>query len=140
MHEQPVTFRIKRIETLNSSLKTPEVREEVVTFNFEINIRQGVNAQDRIVLAIASVEIYSLNSTVLLGSYEAAFSFEFEDFEDVFPETASMEVPENLSTAINSICISTTRGLMFGAFKGTYLHNAILPLINPLSLQPSLIE
>jgi hypothetical protein len=140
MHEQPVAFRIKRIEILNASLKTPEVREEVVTFNFEINTRQGVNTKERIVLAIASVEIYSLGSKVLLGRYEAAFSFEFEEFDKVFQEHTSIEVPENLSMAINSICISTTRGLMFQAFKGTYLHDAILPLINPLSLQPSLID
>jgi hypothetical protein len=140
MHEQPVAFKIKRIEVLNSSLKTPEIRSEVAGFNFEVGVRQGVNAQDKIVLAITSVSVYPVNSKELLGSFEAAFSFELEDFDNVFPEPLNMEVPDSLSMALNSISISTTRGLMFNAFKGTYLHNAILPLVDPLSLQPALIE
>ena len=34
-------------------------------------------------------------------------------------------------STLNSISISTTRGMMFSAFRGTFLHNAILPLIDP---------
>lgn len=84
MHEQPVAFKINRIEVLNSSLKTPEIRSEVAGFNFEVGVRQGVNAQDKIVLAITSVSVYPVNSKELLGSFEAAFSFELEDFDNVF--------------------------------------------------------
>jgi len=31
---------------------------------------------------------------------------------------------------INELAISTTRGSLFSFLKGTYLHNAILPIIN----------
>jgi len=32
---------------------------------------------------------------------------------------------------VNSIALSTTRGLLFAQFRGTPLHNTILPLIDP---------
>ncbi len=35
--------------------------------------------------------------------------------------------------AMNSISISTLRGIMFSTLKGAYLRNAILPVIDPKS-------
>jgi hypothetical protein len=32
---------------------------------------------------------------------------------------------------LNRISISTTRGAMFSTFKGTFLHAAILPIVDP---------
>lgn len=40
-------------------------------------------------------------------------------------------LPQDLADILNSISISTTRGLMFSAFKETFLHNAFLPIIDP---------
>ena len=46
-----------------------------------------------------------------------------------------MEFPEDFSIALNSVSISTLRGIMFSQFRGTYLHNAFLPIVNPKSLE-----
>ena len=43
------------------------------------------------------------------------------------------ELPTDIIVTINSISISTIRGIMFSTFKGTYLHNAFLPIIDPKS-------
>ncbi|MBK9014411.1 MAG: hypothetical protein IPM82_10145 [Saprospiraceae bacterium] len=140
MHEQPIALKIKRIEIINSVLNTPVMKEEITEFNFDINVRQGINTNDKFVLSIVEISISSLISKQFLGKYEAAFTFELEDFDKLFSDTQTVDVPEHLAMAVNSISISTMRGLMFAAYKGTYLHNAILPLINPQSLQPSLVN
>jgi uncharacterized protein YbbC (DUF1343 family) len=36
---------------------------------------------------------------------------------------------------LNSISLSTTRGAMFSTFKGTFLHGAVLPIIDPKQFQ-----
>lgn len=48
------------------------------------------------------------------------------------PQTVmQVSFPDNILVTFNSISISTMRGLMFAQFKGTFLHNAILPIIDP---------
>jgi len=44
-----------------------------------------------------------------------------------------------LVTTLLGISASTLRGLMFGAFKGTFLQGAILPVIDIMALQPELM-
>jgi hypothetical protein len=40
-------------------------------------------------------------------------------------------LPENITVLLYSITISTSRGYMASEFKGTYLRNAVLPIIDP---------
>jgi formate-dependent nitrite reductase membrane component NrfD len=42
---------------------------------------------------------------------------------------------ETLNTLLG-ISVSTLRGLMYGAFKGTFLNNALLPLVDIAQIQP----
>ena len=45
-------------------------------------------------------------------------------------EEKNFKLTEELKDVLNSISISTTRGVMFSTFKGTYLHNALLPVVD----------
>ena len=56
--------------------------------------------------------------------------FEFENLAS-FVVDKEVKLPSDIIIAINSISISTIRGIMFSTFKGTYLHNAFLPVIDP---------
>jgi len=42
-----------------------------------------------------------------------------------------LELPEPLATTLNSVSISTTRGLMFAIFRGSFLRKAVLPVVDP---------
>jgi hypothetical protein len=42
-----------------------------------------------------------------------------------------MYLPSGIIDLLNSVSVSTVRGMMFSAFKGTFLHNAVLPVIDP---------
>jgi hypothetical protein len=63
-----------------------------------------------------------------------SFIFEIPDLKEyVDPKNNIPKLPEEFLTTINSISISTVRGVMFSQFKGTFLHNAILPVVDPKS-------
>ncbi|MDD2385737.1 MAG: hypothetical protein PHP52_03030 [Bacteroidales bacterium] len=48
-------------------------------------------------------------------------------------KTKKVNLPDTIVTTLNSIAISTCRGVMASHFQGTMLHNAILPLLDPKS-------
>jgi hypothetical protein len=63
--------------------------------------------------------------------------FEIANFEDVIKLEADgkVNIPQSLIETFNIISISTTRGVMFSTFKGTFLHGAVLPIIDPKQFQ-----
>jgi hypothetical protein len=46
-------------------------------------------------------------------------------------------LPSGLATALNSISISTTRGVLFERLRGTSLQGVVLPIIDPSAFQPA---
>ena len=48
--------------------------------------------------------------------------------------TGKITMPGALAEILNSISISTTRGVMYAAFRGTFLQHAILPIVDPRQL------
>jgi hypothetical protein len=50
-------------------------------------------------------------------------------------DSEEFEIPEFFNTTINSISLSTIRGIMYSHFKGTFLHNTILPIVNPVDFK-----
>ena len=69
------------------------------------------------------------------GSLTANCIFEVENMNDFMDtKTRNINLPEEFVITLNSITISTARGIMFNQFKGTFLHNAILPIIKPESI------
>jgi hypothetical protein len=68
-----------------------------------------------------------------LGSFGAACSFEIENFEEIFIKTSvnAYNIPNDVMVTLISLSISTLRGIMFDQLRGTYLHNAFLPILDP---------
>ncbi|RZJ92146.1 MAG: hypothetical protein EOO20_02805 [Chryseobacterium sp.] len=44
------------------------------------------------------------------------------------------QIPADLQIQMNDIAVNTARGLMYSQFKGTLLHTAILPVIDPTEI------
>jgi hypothetical protein len=81
---------------------------------------------------VATVEILHEDKATLLASLKASCIYEIANFNDFLTKgTNQVTFPESVVVTFNSITISTVRGLMFSQFKGTHLHTAILPIIDP---------
>lgn len=134
MEEQKnISFRLKNIELLNSSLSTIDHSiTNDVTFKFNINIEHLVNINENVIAVKPNVEVFIDDNNTILGKLSASLIFEFEDLSS-FVIDNEVKLPTDIIIAINSISISTIRGIMFSTFKGTFLHNAFLPIIDPKS-------
>jgi hypothetical protein len=99
-----------------------------------------VHEQNGWVLCNVSVTIVTQKSAVPIGKLSATVSFSLADFQTlVYKNDQGIAViPPDLLATLNGIAISTTRGIMFGVFKGTPLHGALLPLMDVKAFAPEL--
>jgi len=133
-----VEMQIKAIELLNGSLQLPAEPNAVVTnFNFNISIESKADAPNKLVFVIVNVEIKNDDNSIVLGALSVSCIYEIVNFDEVIKieENGKLDIPQRLIETLSIISISTTRGVMFSTFKGTFLHEAILPIIDPKQFQ-----
>ena len=129
--EKNSSFRLKNIEFLESSIVGIDYTISTdAIFKFNINIQHIVNVDENWIAIKPNVEIFTEKSDFILGKLSSSLIFEFENLSSHVVEK-ELKLPSDIIIAMNSISISTIRGIMFSTFKGTYLHNAFLPVIDP---------
>lgn len=129
----PEDLQIKGIELLNFSLNLPSnLNKPITNFNFNIEIESRADAANKLVFVIVKVEIKNDKHLELLGEMSVSCIFQISNFESVLKleENGKVIIPQPLIETLNSISISTVRGVMYASFKGTLLHGAILPIID----------
>jgi len=133
-----VNLQLKSIELLKGSISLPSVPEvSLNNFNFNINLDSKADSTNKLLFVIVSVEIRSEDQNHVLGSLAVSCIYSIVNFDEVVKIEADgkIDIAQPLVEILNSISISTTRGVMFSTFKGTFLHNAFLPIVDPRSLQ-----
>jgi hypothetical protein len=130
---QNINFRLKNIEIAQSSLTAIDYAlPDDVIFKFNINIEHLVNIDQNLNVIKPTVAIFVEDEQSILANLSVNLVFEIEDLANYAIEK-EVKLPSDIIIAMNSISISTLRGIMISTFKGTYLHNAILPVIDPKS-------
>ena len=128
-----VSFKIKGIEILDSALFNSDFeRKDDTLFLYDINIVQKLNLDKNLLIVVSSITILDKNTEKKLGHFKASCIYFIESLESFFDTlNKKLNLPSQLIITLNSISISTTRGLMFSFFRGTLLHDAVLPIIDP---------
>jgi len=101
-------------------------------FKFNITVENRFDSSNKLVFAIVNVEIKTENLAHTLGSVSVSCFYHMSNYDDIIEVKEKISsLPPLLRETINSVSISTTRGVMFSIFKGTILHNALLPVVDP---------
>ncbi len=127
------------IELLKSAINIPASQDiPLNNFNFNVNIESKGDAEKKLLFVIVNVEVKSFDQKEILGSIITSCIYEIMKFRELVEinSNGAMIINPQLVETLNAISISTTRGAMFTTFKGTYLHQAILPIIDPKSFLP----
>jgi hypothetical protein len=137
VQQEVVKFQIKGIELLDLNIiypKTPLIGE--VVFKFNINVEIKTVNENSLAMAIVSVDILDNKTADKYGFVKVNCIYGIDDFISfVDAETKKVDLPKQFVTALNSISLSTTRGIMYDQFRGTFLHGAILPILDPTFLE-----
>ena len=126
-------IQFKAVEIIYSSLSAPVNTVENRAFSFEIKTEIQLNAENKFVIVINSIKILNEGKDAQLGSLATSNVFYIDNYSKVVTLDAEGKaiLPELFITTLNAISLSTTRGVMWSTFKGTMLHDAILPIIDP---------
>ena len=135
--EVHIEMQIKAIELLNNSIiLPPNAKNPITNFNFNLNIESKADVTKKLVFVIVNVEIKNDDQSLIIGTISVSCVYEIFNFEEAIKIEVDgrINMPPKLVETLNIISISTTRGVMFSTFKGTFLHNAFLPIIDPKML------
>ncbi len=131
MENDNISFKIDTIELLDYTLsgKDKNIPVEAV-FNFDINIEHRFDIKNNRIIAITNYRIWIEGVDDAVGS--ASISCVFSILEmNKYVEGKDIKLPAEFIKIINSLSLSTSRGILFMLFRGTFLHNAVLPIIDP---------
>ena len=132
--EGQVLLQLKGIEILESSLNLMGVTNLTpLEFQFNVNLENRIEASKKLIFVIVSVDVLGEGQQNSLGALKVSCIYEIQNFEEVVKTNSEgiMDLPPFLVDLINSVSISTTRGVMYSTYKGTFLHDAILPIVDP---------
>ena len=131
MDNNNISFKIDAIELLDYSLsgKDKEIPHEAV-FNFDINIEHRFDIQNNRIIAISNFKIFIEGIEGDVGRASISCIFNILEMSK-YIDGNDITIPSEFITTINSLSLSTSRGILFMLFRGTFLHSAILPIINP---------
>jgi hypothetical protein len=126
-------FQIKAIELLGASLSPPDQPlQDKVVFQFDINIEHRIKPENKVLVAICNITIFSEKKERVYGHLRTSCIFEVEDLQDMLKGKGKQFNPsDQFLSELNAIALSTTRGMMFSQFRGTFLHSAVLPIVDP---------
>jgi len=132
-----ITFKIVTIEILESILNQPLLPIlEGANFQFDISLEQRMDTGKGLVIVICTINILNEARDQQLSRIKSSCIFAVNNLDSYTnKKSKTVDLPEEFRVNLNSISISTTRGIMFTYLKGTYLHHAILPIVNPSSFK-----
>lgn len=131
--EENIEFQLINIEILESEIKTPkEPLSNNIIFSFDIGLEQRFNIEQELIFVVCDITIFPQNNPKQkLGKYRSSCNFKVNNLSKYITESKKINLSEKFIVTINSVALSTTRGLMYSLFKGTFLQGAILPLLDP---------
>jgi len=132
-----LSIQYKAVELLSAKLSMPEAPPVAdQKYNFTINLEHKFIKDQKIIFVLVNIIINLEGSEQSSGEVLISNAFFIENYEEVVIEENGE--PEGIQVAaadiFNSVSISTARGVLSQQFRGTWLHTAVLPVINPRDL------
>lgn len=129
---EPVNFHIKGIDILDSCLNHPKaILPEINKFRFDLKLEHKVNIDIKFIAVVVYIEVFDEKHEIRYGSLTISCNYGIENFDNFVDAKRNLILPDEFLIALNSISLSTARGIMFSQFKGTFLHTACLPIVDP---------
>src|SRR5690606_9052069 len=110
---------------------------DIASAAFDIKLTHDLDKENSRVKILVEITITARSSGKPLASLIVGHALEIIDMDTYIQvdDTGRVAMPEVLKDILNSISISTTRGVMCSAHRGTWLEHAILPLVDPRGLK-----
>ena len=120
------------IEIVERAMVLPEsLTEAPANFNFNITVNVQVNELESLIIPRVSIIVSNKEDGADLGKIVVNNVIKMPNLHEFLVESDGKNgVQQGLIKKLSETAISTTRGVMWDSFRGTFLHGAILPVID----------
>jgi hypothetical protein len=126
-----ISFQITNVQVLDFSLTAlPKALPPASKFQFDLSLAHQIDAANNTITVICRVLILNEIKDTQYAALSSACVFSVQNLSDFWNKKSGHSLPNDFIIQLNAISLSTTRGLISAQFKGTYLQNIVLPLIN----------
>jgi len=127
-----VSFRLRSIDIIEEKLEQPLVQSnKMVLFKFATKAWHTIVPETKSISVQIEVNISADEDPKTLGYFKVGFIYEIENFNSfVKKKPNTFQFPPDFPVILNSLSLSSVRGIMFSHLKGTFLHGALLPIMN----------
>lgn len=136
--ENTLTYRIGGVDMISCHLAepTPQFAPDQ-KMNFNLQLRHQVMEKESAIAVICTIRTASEGTQQELATFTGRMTFAVDGLASITKQQADGQIalPKDVINSLNGITISTMRGMMWSTFKGTYLHRAVLPIVNPEGFQ-----
>lgn len=126
-----VAYQLTDIQITSSRMDISEDFQSVQDYQFDILLSCKLSEDTDVIKVANQVKIIQEGqSDVELAHINVIYIFTILDSNNIKAFREAKSLPQALQISLNSIAVSTTRGLLHAYLKGTALQNAILPLVD----------
>ncbi len=126
-----LTYGIKNIFVDEYNLTSFRSFEQEEELDFTINNRFRIHEKDNFVRVETDIRITTRTNKLLVCKLVTIIDFSVENIKELEnKKTKEIILPKEFAQALNSVAISTSRGILFTYNQGTYLDKVIMPLID----------
>ena len=125
-------FKIQATELLEIQLFQPKMEFDLNTIEFKIELEHKLDLKQNLLAVFCSVSMVSRDNQ--LGRIVVNCLYFVNKLNAISSQKQYKKEMKFLTDAVNSISISTTRGFLAAITRGTFLHDAILPIVDPRHL------
>lgn len=130
--KQEKSLKIHGIELIAFSIQ-PRLAGKYQKDRFEFNIQQElkINPAKRLLIVFTTVTGKEIDKDQTLVNLQVACGFEIPSagVSVKKDKEGNFTIPRDVQVAAGSIATATTRGILYAQLRGSYLQNAILPLL-----------
>ncbi len=129
-NKENIKYQIIGVDLLDSLITAPpQALPNASMLHFELSVQHHIGLKQNLLFVNCKAAFMDKEEDVTYGSLSSSCTFEFPDLQSFF-DGKKVNLPDEVVLSINSIAVSTTRGMLFSLFRGTYLHQAIMPVID----------
>ena len=135
-----LNFQIKSVDLIKSSVHSPKSPiSEPQVFSFNVSLEQKVDSNNKCLIVVTHVEVSTVEDMdYKLASCSVACLYSIANYSDIVKVSDNnVSINESSLVILNSIALSTTRGVLSQLFRGTNLQHAVLPAIDPKAVRRS---
>lgn len=127
-------YQIRKIEYISKKINEPKQDFSFGEnkYNIQSSIELKIRAQDKMIIPIVYIAVSDAkDNEEIIAEFKIAFLYTIENFDDFakLDQNSKYTVDDDLAINLNTISISTARGMLFTEVQGTYLKDFLMPIV-----------